>query len=512
MGRLCNHAVLRGHEIRWSALLLLFLLVFGCASQPPPSTVESPPGKQASPNTSEQQKSEDLTPLTSANIRGHRRLYNEGWFIVTSTREALAYAHRHSVVTSGEALNAARKDLAGHTSGVKSGVKKDLEAGLKTGLAVHRVGSRFGDAIRKLGQSAGEKQVDYGLNKLSRSWSYVKGGIYYGSRTGAHWKSLKETWPQYYGNLKSDFSNILELNQRIAQALTTEIEADWEGAFSEAADAFQSEYEASGQRGNAITALGDILMGYLKMAYEGIARPSGRSMVIAVSEGAKAGSYIFTPTMGAVRLVGRTLQSTGLSLYYGTRTGIEILSPTVEAGFLAGLGVLSLGSGAATHLGGETLGAVSQVAFSGAGVVAGAAHGGAGAAVETGKYVALVSYDVGKAATKVVFNQARSGVVLGYNALTAIPAHLLIGIPSAAIFLAYEGPKLVLVRVRENDDENRPDDQATGLADLPVGTVVDLEALKKEEGVTVEVITDDPAITVPVLENVREDLTPGEGQ
>ena len=73
---------------RYSAYLPLVmslsLLAGGCAEQRPPATDREPSSTL-----------DDMLPLTAANLRGHKMLYDEGWFIVTSSRQALTYAKQH---------------------------------------------------------------------------------------------------------------------------------------------------------------------------------------------------------------------------------------------------------------------------------------------------------------------------------------------------------------------------------------------------------------------------------
>ena len=69
----------------------------------------------------------------------------------------------------------------------------------------------------------------------------------------------------------------------------------------------------------------------------------------------------FVPVGATISVVGRSIESLGLSLYYSSSIGIKIISPTVEAGFLTGLGVLSLGSSALSYVGGKTLGVLNQI-------------------------------------------------------------------------------------------------------------------------------------------------------
>jgi predicted peroxiredoxin len=88
-----------------------------------------------------------------------------------------------------------------------------------------------------------------------------------------------------------------------------------------------------------------------------------------------------------------------------------------------------------------------------------------------------------------VYYALKSGVVLSYAALTVIPTHLLLTVPDATIFLAWDGPRLVIASVKGN---------YKGFDSLPVGSVVDLEEARKQG--KVEILTDDQTIVKKVLE------------
>jgi hypothetical protein len=146
--------------------------------------------------------------------------------------------------------------------------------------------------------------------------------------------------------------------------------------------------------------------------------------------------------------------------------------------------------------------------------------------------VGFVTYDAVKGATKVVINQTASGIVLGYNALTALPMHALFGVEDAAVFLAWDGPRLVVAMARgrvklgggstergappppvasahdgENETVNEPAaGESYSLGDLPAGTVVDLKKLEGVDGVTVEILSTDNAVIKEVLEKIPDDV------
>src|SRR5262245_57170138 len=54
----------------------------------------------------------EVIPITAANLRGQASVYHEGWFIVSSTEKALAYAKEHSITSSASAMQQMGADIA----------------------------------------------------------------------------------------------------------------------------------------------------------------------------------------------------------------------------------------------------------------------------------------------------------------------------------------------------------------------------------------------------------------
>ena len=169
-----------------------------------------------------------------------------------------------------------------------------------------------------------------------------------------------------------------------------------------------------------------------------------------------------------------------MTFFYAGMAGVKLISPTIEGGLLCGLATLSLGAVPLTYVGGGTLGVINQVAFTGASPAAAAGEDMTMSTLDTGKYVAYLAYDALTGATKVTINQASSGVVLGYNALSALPAHLFMGVADTMILLAWEGPQLVITKVTGQLKIRATDvspAEETSAGDVPVGTVLDLNNL-----------------------------------
>ena len=195
----------------------------------------------------------------------------------------------------------------------------------------------------------------------------------------------------------------------------------------------------------------------------------------------------------------------GLTVYYVGKTGIKIVSPTVEGGLLSGMSLLSAGAVPVTYVTGGTVGAINQVAFTAAGPAVAAGEAAVTTTVNTAGYVGFLAYDGVRGTTRVVINQAKTGIVIGYNAATAIPAHAVMGAVDTAIFLAWDGPRLVIAsaqgRLKSTDGK-----EEFSAGDLPVGTAVDLKKLEKSDGIEIKVISEDPAVIRDVLQKLPCDL------
>ena len=485
-----------------SVLPLLVLLFTGCGLH---AGKQQPAGQDDAKRTVE-----DVIPLTVGNLRGHKMLYNEGWFIVTSSSKALEYAKSKSIISSKHAVKLAGERSSGRAGGYKEGVKESLKASHQTGKDLVTGGTRLTGDILGATHKTAKAELAYAGDRFKKAVSvFVKGNISIVERTEADRQELMDLPGNYFTNLKSDFSNIWEMTTAANDSFAGKIEVSWDSAFERASREFQAEYDKSGDAPNSLMALGPILYGYLKSFYHGLAAPASKTIVKTGAVGTTAAAQaVFLPVAGVSVVAGRTVQSVGLTFYYVGKTGVKIVSPTVESGLLSGLSLLSLSAVPVTYGAGGTLGAMNQVAFTAAGPALGTLEATGMTAGHTAAYVGFVTYDGVKGATRVVINQARSGVVLGYNALTAIPTHALLGVSDAAVFLAWDGPRLAIVaaqgKLKTTDASG--DKGGASLGVLPVGTVVDLKKLEDMENMKVDVISTDTTVIQEVLEKIPCDL------
>ncbi len=482
--------------------LVLCTFWFGCASNP----------RRPASSESQSQTLEDVIPLTSANLRGHKMLYEEGWYVITSSKKALEYAKDKSVLSSGVAIQEASRRIATHSSEYKANLSVDVEQSAKTGKQLVRSATeRSGNILEGTG-SLVKSEWAYATRQFSDAWDeLVQGNLALVKRTQQDREALLALPGHEYQSLKQDFSNIWEITKALHENFSGRIQVSWESAFQQASQDFRSEYERSGEKSNTLQALGPVLNGYLKALYHGGLVPGAKTIVRASARSAGAATgIVFLPVTTTSVVAGRTIQAAGLSMYYSGKTGVTLISPTVESGLLTGLGMLSLGSIPVTAAGCTMFGAVNQVAFTAGGPTVAAGEAATLTALDTGKYVGFVAYDALADATKVVINQASSGIVLGYNALSALPAHLFMGVEDVAILLAWEGPKLVIVKATGRLKSKQEQGDASA-GDLPVGAVINLKQLKSSDGVKVEVLSDDPKVIRDVLQQLPCDVRDTDG-
>src|SRR5258705_2446137 len=122
----------------------------GCASAPEPKPVS------------------EIIPITAATLRGHESLYREGWFIVSSTEKALAYAKEHSITSSGGAMRQMRADIARHSAELSGGIAAAPSAGVQTGAKVLERGTALTMSGLALTHDLGQQELDYGNQGMQR--------------------------------------------------------------------------------------------------------------------------------------------------------------------------------------------------------------------------------------------------------------------------------------------------------------------------------------------------------
>lgn len=481
---------------------MLCLLSSGCVSDSATHASAEPQGRTL----------EDVIPLTSANLRGHKMLYNEGWYVITSSKKALEYAKEKSVPSSRAAITEAARRMKTHSSEYASTVGADVQRSLAAGKSLVESGTaRSGDILEGT-RSLTKAEWTYATRHFRDAWEeFIQGNLSLATRTQQDRETLLALPGHEFDSLKQDFSNIWDITQALHENFSGRIQVAWDAAFQQASQDFRTEYERSGEQPNTLLALGPILQGYLKALYHGGLAPASKTIVRTSARGAGAATgTVFLPVAATSVVAGRTIQAAGMTMFYTGKTGIKLISPSVESGLLTSLAILSLGAVPVTAVSGTLFGAVNQVAFTTGGPTVAAGEAATLTTLDTGKYVGFVAYDAMSGVTKVTINQAAAGVVLGYNALSALPAHLFMGVEDAAILLAWEGPKLIVVKATGRmKAKQRQVESSAG--DLPVGTVINLKQLQSTEGMKVEVLSEDPKTIRDVLQQLPCDVRDADG-
>ncbi|MGM0595622.1 MAG: hypothetical protein ACQES9_01150 [Myxococcota bacterium] len=451
---------------------------------------------------------EKVIPLTVANLKGHKMLYNEGWFLITSTQKSLEYAKNNAISNSRLALIQWGENILNKTHETGRNLSNELLKTIKSSKQLYKKTTQNTVSLLKNShrgalffKELGDKAITTALQR------FVKGNLALAENTKAERDKLKNLPHKYYQDLEQDFSNIYGLNQTIKQKLSKKLGVSWRNSFKKAVSAWQEEYEKSGQQENSLEGLVKIIYGYGKALFYGIIKPFSKTAVKTAGKTIQYG--LFLPVASATLVLKSTIVTTGLALYYTARSGIKIIAPTVEAGLLTGLSMLAYAQIPIIYTGAAAAGFINQVAMTAAVPAYATGKAATTTAYEITRYSALMAYDFGKMASKVALNQISSGLVLGYNALTAIPAHLYLFSVDSVIFLAWDGPRLVLATAKgkicyKNCQSDKK--QTISLGDLPVGTITDLKALKSEKGVKTRIITKDPKIIKKVLRKIPHDL------
>ena len=490
-------------KVSW--LVIVNLLVVMSA---PSWAFEADDGKKESIATTintSKKSIEQTIPLTVANIKGHETLYNEGWFIITSSEKALAYAKQHSIDSSEQAIFKAKQSIKLRTEQYQNDVIDTASSSLVRTEDLMNQGTGRTKNILSNTKEITAQQWSRSQHSAVEAWqSVINGYVYLADATEDSIRALQNVPSDYQENVKQDFNDLFTKYQNLRKASATNIQKEWDGALKIGEAHFQQAYSDSAQQGNSLTGLGVLLWGYVKGAYEGLFKPAVQSSwQVTKYSSVVAGEAIFLPIASTYILTKNSLQATGLAFYYAGKTTIEVLAPTLTGGFHASVSLLSAGSVPITYIGGTSMGMINQAASTVAAPTIATVEGVAKATADTLQYGALVTYDALLGTTKVFVNQFQSGVVLGYNALTAIPSHLLLGAANSAVFLLYDGPRLSLATLK-----GQVDFQGNTLQPgvLPVGSVVDLKALSDNGKIQLEILSSDPEVIEKVINEMPKDL------
>lgn len=472
-------------KYRFSIFLLFFaLLIGGCLSDEQSKKIA---GEDVVGNHAKPQSFQKIAPLTTNALGARKNLHKDGWYFIPSSKKAL-----NRVISDGRMT--ARTARALLLVQLKEDASKYPNEMAQTMVAARKLLKESQDDWTEANLSIlsgtlllTQLELVFSKELLKKSGNrLIEGYIYLDRTTQKDWQQLSSAFRKFNQMTGATYSSITELFQETSRKNGQKITSSWKGAFHRSMIEFQKEYAESGKRDNSLLALWDLFEGYTVALKEMAFSPSADTVT-------GSGEFLLVngiavPVLYSSTFLAQTVATTGFVIYYPVSVGYRVVSPTLEAGFLSTMGLASAASTAPTLIGGSSIAAFNQVT-----VVAGTETvraGGmvVGAGYQTGATATGMVYNIAKGTGESVLYGFRSGVVLTYSALTVIPTHLILSVPDGTIFLAWDGPRLVIARVRGN---------YKGFESLPVGTIVDLQQARKEG--KVEILSDDPKLVKKVL-------------
>lgn len=440
----------------------------------------------------------DTLEVTRKNIEGHKNLYNEGWMLVTSTKEAIETARKNST-SSAQALNQALVDLSARQPEFKDQISKILEQSVSDSKKFKNAGTEISNSLKETGSLGGQGSWKFSQKKYAEAYSTVTlGYLEYGKRNSHDWEQLKKINSDFAKRtleVGNDHEIKIIMDSFYDEAAKKSNEGLWTKSVTQAQTEFNESYEESGKKSNSLTALSSIVAGYIKALYYGLASPTGQT----VGQGLrKTGSSLTGLVLRTTKITGDLVVTTGLNIFYGSKMGYRLISPTIEGGYLASLALISSATSPIVYGIGHGLGTLNQIAVTAATPVVGTGEFVIAGTVATAKHTALMTYDLTKGVGTTVSNTGTTLVVLGYNAITALPTQTLLAAGNAAIFLAYDGPRLAIVALKGEID-------GVPVNQVPVGTVLDANKLKNKN-IQIETINSDNETLEKVLNAAPSDL------
>ena len=469
-------------EIFFSILVLIQFFTFSCSTKANNVVGENVLGETAKPSSFQK-----IAPLTNNAIKGRENLHENGWYFIPSSKKTLAQISNEGKMTALSARALFYNSIKERANIYPENVSKRM----KELSEITKDFDQEADAISKKIYST---TFVTALSQIETSQKYfqdskqefVQGYISLVPTAEKDIKEIYETMKKFNNSMSENYSNLDQMFADTRLKNGQKISTAWRNVYSKAVKEFDQKYQESGEKSNSALAVWDIFQGYTiaikEFAFSPLADVATSSGEVLANGAVLTGGYI--GTAGAQGIV-----STGMVLYTPAKLGYRVMSPSLYSGYLGTLGIASASASAPTVVSGVSMGAFTQVTAVTASTTIKAGAKTAGATYETANTAAGMMYDIGKGSGKAALYGMKSGVILGYTALTVIPAHLVLAVPDSTIILAWDGPRLVIARVKGN---------YKGFDNLSTGTVVDLEQAKKEN--QVEILTDDPNIINKVLD------------
>lgn len=466
-------------------IVILLLLLLGCSIK-------------------EKKPVREIAKISVANLKGQETLYREGWLLIPSAEKSLQYSYDHSIVTARDAYSYWLSEIKQDSKKWVTLMGEIPADSLRLVLDFHHAGKETNYEISKATDSAIHWELETAQKSFASAYANVlQGSVYINKFTKNDRNEIKKRLTGYQNDIKSDLKNMKEMTSFLKSKNDDQVFNTWKESSDRAAREWGESYRESAEQENTLMALPYVIWGNLKALWYGVFSPAAEYTFEGGQFVARQGMRVvkkgvLLPVGGALVVSGRTVWNTGGALFYTGKMGIKVVSKHVEAGLLTSMGLLATASVIPTYLSGKSLGFFTQVGMQSAGVGVGAASGVLKSGYHTAHLSAKYLYNTVGETGKVVFGGAKTGVVLGYNALTALPAQILLTTINAAWFLVWDGPRLALYSVQGKIADN-------DVNQLPVGSVIDLEQAKLKGLEVKEIEIDDDSLQ-QVLKKLPKDL------
>jgi DNA-binding ferritin-like protein (Dps family) len=445
-------------------------------------------GKSVITKDAKPQTFKKIAPLTANALGARKNLDENGWLMIPPGSKSIEEVFESGRMSSKVAKAMIFTKMKKRSEDLPTNMTSTMKTINENAASLRGAGTQNSKDI--LGMTyklaATEWEISKEVNGKAAK-SFINGYVYLGERDAEDrkqlygaWKDVNQTRSEFTGNLNDLFIDTIWKNQN-------KLTNVWRTSFNKSVKGFVDEYEESGNRDNALVAMWDIFQGYTVAVKEILVSPIYNTTT-AVGETLVVNG-VFVPVSHAATFSGQALITSGMVVYYPTKLGYRVISPTLEAGLLGTVGIATLSATAPTIVGGTGVSAFNQVTTMAAGYGGEAVAQTGGVAYESTAYATGLVYDFGAGTAESSLYALKSGIILSYTALTVIPAHLLLSVPDGTIFLAYDGPRVVIAVARGN---------YSGFDDLPTGTIINLEEAKKAG--KVEILSTDRELVKKIID------------
>jgi len=392
-------------------------------------------------------KIEEVIPITMANLRGHKALHREGFFIIPSFNTTSTITKNFSVERSGRALSSYRKNLSGYYTRYSNELASDIRKSYNGSVKLYNFGTSSSRYLYSKTSQISLNTFDISKTFYKLSWQIFRdGNSNYLKRTEFDRYYLlntpKETWMTMSGEFKNYFSKTDSSFAKVNDF----IGLSWKESMAKGGSEFTKEYEKSGETKNSATGLIKIAWGYIKALGFGLFEPTAKTVAVA---GVETTKYAITyPAVSSYILIKNPAIMSVKASFNSFKMGYKLISPTVFSGLSGSIGLATTLSVPVVYATGLTLAGTNKLLLSTSAPAYGIAKSGIMSTYNSARFLTETTFNTGFTAGELTFYQGVSASVLGYSAITAIPTHMFLGSFDTLIFTTWDGPRLLYTSLK----------------------------------------------------------------